>query len=93
MRAPAFEAVERAAFIWFLDAGAVNLQVSGALLQTKAKDFACIMGYDNFAASSGWLLRFEKRHDIVGRVVCGESQSVNEAEATKWAKQNIVRLL
>lgn len=93
MRAPAFEAVERAVFKWFLDTRAVNLPVSGALLQRKARDFACIMGYDNFVASSGWLQRFKERHDIVGRAVCGESQSVDEAEATKWAKENIVRLL
>ncbi|KAH8019247.1 hypothetical protein HPB51_018474 [Rhipicephalus microplus] len=87
MRAPAFEAVERAVFKWFLDTRAVNLPVSGALLQSKARDFACIMGYDNFLASSGWLQRrFKEHHDIVGRVVCSESQFVDEAEATKWAK-------
>ncbi|KAH8021632.1 hypothetical protein HPB51_016028 [Rhipicephalus microplus] len=67
VRAPAFEAVERAVFKWFLDTLAVNLPVSGALLQRKARDFACIMGYDNFVASSGWLQCFKERHDIVGR--------------------------
>ncbi|KAH8036161.1 hypothetical protein HPB51_018575 [Rhipicephalus microplus] len=37
MRAPAFEAVERAIFKWFFDTRAVNLPVSGALLQRKAR--------------------------------------------------------
>ncbi|KAH8031192.1 hypothetical protein HPB51_013649 [Rhipicephalus microplus] len=37
IRAPAFEAVERTAFKWFLDTRAVNLPVSGALLQRKAR--------------------------------------------------------
>ncbi|KAH7931698.1 hypothetical protein HPB51_029726 [Rhipicephalus microplus] len=63
------------------------------LAAKKKRETACIMGYDNFVASSGWLQRFKERHDIVGRAVCGESQSVDEAEATKWAKENIVRLL
>lgn len=93
MRAPAFEAVERAVFKWFLDTRAVNMPVSGALLQRKARDFACIMGYDNFVASSGWLQRFKERHDIVGRAVSGESRSVDEAEATTWAEENVGRLL
>ncbi|KAH9374153.1 hypothetical protein HPB48_005422 [Haemaphysalis longicornis] len=57
------------------------MPVSSSLLQRKARDFACIMGYDSFVASSGWL-RFKERHNIVGRAVCGESQSVDEAEAT-----------
>ncbi|KAH9376288.1 hypothetical protein HPB48_015012 [Haemaphysalis longicornis] len=59
--------VERAVFKWFLDTRAVNMPVSGALLQRKARDFACIMGYDSFLASSGWLQRFKERHDIQRR--------------------------
>ncbi|KAH8025878.1 hypothetical protein HPB51_013583 [Rhipicephalus microplus] len=37
MRAPVFEAVEKAIFKWFLDTRAVNLPLSGALLQRKAR--------------------------------------------------------
>ncbi|KAH9367521.1 hypothetical protein HPB48_009075 [Haemaphysalis longicornis] len=70
----------------------MNMPVSGSLLQRKARDFACIMGYDSFVASSGWLQRFKERHDIVGRAVCGESQSVDEAEATSLKRDTDVDL-
>lgn len=89
LRSPAFEAVEEALFKWFLDARASNLPVSGALLQRKAIDFACILGCDNFVASDGWLQRFKERRGIVGRVVTGESRSVDEETATAWVQANV----
>lgn len=62
LRAPAFEAVEKAVFKWFLDARASCISVSGALLQRKGRDSACIMGHNDFVASGGWLQRFKERH-------------------------------
>ncbi|KAH7977912.1 hypothetical protein HPB49_003939 [Dermacentor silvarum] len=81
LRAPAFEAVEKAVFNWFLEIRASGTPVSRALLQQKARNFTCIMGHDDFVASDGWLQRFKERHDIVGRAVSGESLSVDREAA------------
>ncbi|XP_064486017.1 tigger transposable element-derived protein 6-like [Ornithodoros turicata] len=48
-----YEEVEKAVFTWFADTRAKGIPVSGAVLQQKAKDFACILGCDDFKASSG----------------------------------------
>ncbi|KAH7949496.1 hypothetical protein HPB49_011467 [Dermacentor silvarum] len=42
LRAPAFEAVEKAVFNWFLEIRASGTPVSGALLQQKAAEKAVI---------------------------------------------------
>ncbi|KAG0410349.1 hypothetical protein HPB47_012536 [Ixodes persulcatus] len=75
---------EKAAILW---------AVTAALLQKKARDFACIMEFDSFVASAGWLQRFKVRDDIVGKVISGECQSVDKEEATAWVKSTIGPLL
>ncbi|KAH9361331.1 hypothetical protein HPB48_006893 [Haemaphysalis longicornis] len=82
LRSPAFEAVEEALFKWFLDC-------KGVEFAQKAIDFRLYLGCDNFVASDGWLQRFKERRDIVGRVVTGESRSVDEETATAWVQANV----
>lgn len=67
--------------------------MSGALLQQKARNFACITGHDDFVASDGWLQCIENRHDVVGRAVSKESQSVDREAAVAWIEKNIGQLL
>lgn len=57
--------------------------MSGALLQKKAIDFACIL--DCFVASGGWPQRLKERRDNVAK---GESQSVNKETAMAWLQAN-----
>ncbi|KAH6946059.1 hypothetical protein HPB50_011356 [Hyalomma asiaticum] len=54
--------VDKAVFTWFLDSRARNVPISGTILQQKAKDFASILGHDDFKASNGWLQGFKSRH-------------------------------
>ncbi|KAH6929235.1 hypothetical protein HPB50_025202 [Hyalomma asiaticum] len=61
--------VDKAVFTWFLDTRARNVPISGAILQQKAKDFASILGHDDFKASNGWLQGFKSRHGVVGRKI------------------------
>ncbi|KAG0422161.1 hypothetical protein HPB47_002002 [Ixodes persulcatus] len=63
-----------------------NVPLSGELLQQKARDFACILGCDDFKASSGWLQRFKDRHSIVGKVVSGESAAADAIGAADWLR-------
>lgn len=60
-----YEAVEQALYTWFVDIRAKNIPTSGATLQQKAKDFACILGCDDFKASCGWLRRYKVCHNII----------------------------
>lgn len=58
------------------------MAVTGVILQRKARDFACIMGYHIFVASSSWVQHFKERHDIAGRMLVGESLTIDEESAT-----------
>ena len=58
---------------WFREARSMNLPISGPLLQETAKEFAKKSGREDFAASSGWLDSFKKRHQIVFKTLSGES--------------------
>lgn len=84
VRKAAFEDVEKSLHKWFIDARARNIPISGPMLQQKAKNFAFILGAENFNASSGWLQRFKTRFDIVGKTVSGESEDANDEEIQKW---------
>ncbi|KAH6921566.1 hypothetical protein HPB50_002231 [Hyalomma asiaticum] len=76
--------VDKAVFTWFLDTRARNVPISGAILQQKAKDFASILGHDDFKASNGWLQGFKSRHGVVGRVISGESASADSDASASW---------
>ncbi|XP_064455097.1 tigger transposable element-derived protein 6-like [Ornithodoros turicata] len=80
-------------YMWFLDIRARNIRVSGATLQQKAKEFASILGCDDFKGSSGWLQRFKNRHDVVGKTLSGESRSVDQGDASEWISTHASDLL
>lgn len=52
LRAAMYEDVYKAVFKWFTDMRAMNVSLSGAVLQQKAKA-KCLLGCDNFKASTG----------------------------------------
>uniref|UniRef100_A0A1E1XKZ6 Putative tick transposon n=1 Tax=Amblyomma sculptum TaxID=1581419 RepID=A0A1E1XKZ6_AMBSC len=85
--------VDKAVFTWFLDTRARNVPISGAILQQKAKDFACILGHDDFKASNGWLQGFKSRHGVVGRVISGESASADSDAAASWVADKLPGIL
>lgn len=93
LKLAAYEDVDKAVFTWFMSTRAQNVPVSGAVLQQKAKDFACMLGRDDFKASSGWLHRFKARHVIVGKVVSGESSSADASESAAWIAREMPELL
>lgn len=88
IRKPAYDAVEKALYQWFLDIRARNLPVSGPMLQSKAKDFAFVLGVEGFTGGTGWLQRFKDRYSIVGKVVAGERCSVDTEGVKKWIDDN-----
>jgi len=49
---------------WYGRMKAMNVPVSGPLIQDQALQIAEKLGIDNFVASNGWLNRFKMRHNI-----------------------------
>ena len=79
--------VETALYTWFLQQRTKNVNISGEILQGKAKFFyEKITGRDDFAASSGWLDNFKKRFKIRQLTVTGEKLSSNFAAVDPFQK-------
>ncbi|XP_040070451.3 tigger transposable element-derived protein 6-like [Ixodes scapularis] len=87
------EKLEEALFMWFNDMRARNVPLSGEVVQQKALNYACLLGFDEFKASPGWLSRFKERYGIVGKVSSGESSSVNKQGADEWLSENVPEIL
>ncbi|XP_037568125.1 tigger transposable element-derived protein 6-like [Dermacentor silvarum] len=92
LRAPAFEAVEKAVFNWFLEIRASGTPVSGALLQQKARSFACIMGHDDFVASDGWLDLFNADETALFYQMLPQKTLALKGDRCQGGKQSKVRV-
>ena len=83
-RTAQFEDVEEAIHKWFVNTRAQNMPVRGPIIRTQAEKLAKQLGYPDFKCSSGWLQRFQARHDIGFRRICGEATSVNTDNVHDW---------
>ncbi|KAH9375684.1 hypothetical protein HPB48_017750 [Haemaphysalis longicornis] len=54
-----------------------DIPLSGPKAMAKAADYALRLNIDDFGASVGWLHRFRDRHDVVFRILFGESKDLN----------------
>ncbi|ELU05436.1 hypothetical protein CAPTEDRAFT_46694, partial [Capitella teleta] len=70
--------------LWFKAARTKNIPLSGPILCAKASKLAADLGHEKFEASNGWLSRFKDRHQIVFRVISGESANVNQESVDTW---------
>ena len=62
-------------FTWFRKVRALNIPISGPILQDVAKQLAQELNVDNFSASNSWLDCLKKRNAIVFQVLSGEAAS------------------
>lgn len=81
---PKHDELHKALYTWFVDTRARNISLSGATVQQKALQYACLLGLDDFKASTGWLSRFKSRHGIVGKVLSGKSAAADGEAASEW---------
>ncbi|XP_067125935.1 jerky protein homolog-like [Centruroides vittatus] len=58
----------------------------------KVRAFAEKLGISPFCASDEWLESFRKRHNIVYRTLCGESDDVNQFNVEDW-KQHVLSMI
>ncbi|KAH8036059.1 hypothetical protein HPB51_017111 [Rhipicephalus microplus] len=72
------EELDKAVYAWFWDTRAKRIPISGSPIQQEALSYACILGInENFGAIAGWLNQFKERHEIVRKLLCGESTSAD----------------
>ncbi|XP_068671000.1 tigger transposable element-derived protein 6-like [Montipora foliosa] len=87
MKQSTFPDLDKALSEWFCKVRAMNIPVSGPLLQEKAQYFAEHLGHENFKASNGFLDKFKERHGITGQAVCGEEKSVDPGIVETWSER------
>lgn len=81
--------IDSAVFNWFSSIRARNIPVSGLLIQEQARKVAESLGIAEFKASNGWLEKFQKRHNISFKMICGEKNSVDIQTVTEWKEKLI----
>ena len=84
MRKAAYDDVEEATLLWFEQARARNISISGPILRSKAVSFANDLGHNDFSCSDGWLSRFKARHGIIFKTISGEAKSVDVSVIDPW---------
>lgn len=75
--------LEQAVVAWIREIRSQDIPLSGPMVMAKAADYALRLNIDDFSASEGWLHRFRDRHDIVFRILSGESKDVNSDVAKR----------
>ncbi|XP_045463820.1 tigger transposable element-derived protein 6-like [Harmonia axyridis] len=74
---PTGSTIDKCCFEWFIKARNKGIPLSGPIIQSKAKEIANNLAYKDFSASSGWLEKFRRRHNIAFKAISGEASSVN----------------
>lgn len=69
---------------WFMDATARLVNVTGPMIQEKARSLAVDLKLTDFKGSNGWLDRFLKRNNIVFKSRVGERGEVCEDTVKNW---------
>ena len=70
--------------MWFKDASAQKMPISGCIRQEKAKEYVTGLGIDDFQSSDGWLQGSKRRYDIQFRVISVESDDVITELTDQW---------
>lgn len=78
--------LEEAVMLFIDQSRSLNIPLTGAIIQQKAKIYADKLGVINFKASDGWLSKLKKRHNIVLKIMSGESHDVNMDAVNEWTE-------
>ncbi|CAG5075617.1 Similar to JRKL: Jerky protein homolog-like (Homo sapiens) [Cotesia congregata] len=82
------EYVDMATWFWFKEKRAAGVPVQGTHVQLQAKIFHQKMGGKNkFLASNGWLYKWQQRHQIRNKKICGEKLSADAVAADKYKSE------
>lgn len=89
----AHEVLDKAKYMWFVETRVKKIPISGNVVQQMALNYACLLGIDDFKASTGWLGRLKAHHDIADKMLSGELASANTGSTSAWMSTNVSALL
>ncbi len=81
------ESIEKTVLAFIRQARAVNIPLSGTIVQEKARLYASKMGVADFRASGGWLAKLKRKHNLTFKTMSGESADVDMDAVNEWFKQ------
>lgn len=87
MRLPQDQPLDDAVYKWFCQLHSSGMAVLGVEIQAAANRLAKQLNINNFKASSGWLFRFRRRHNITNKNVCAESLSADNEAVEPFRKK------
>ncbi|GBN45405.1 Tigger transposable element-derived protein 4 [Araneus ventricosus] len=70
-----------------------NVPISGPFIIEKALQFVKALAYNGFRGSNGWLEKFKRRHEIMAKVVSGESKYVDDNDSENWITETLSKIL
>ncbi|GBL88632.1 Tigger transposable element-derived protein 4 [Araneus ventricosus] len=79
-----YENVDKALLSWIKYARSQNAPISWNVLKEKSLEFAIELGETSFVASNGWLQRFNSRHNLSFKKLCGEAADFDSSSLKEW---------
>lgn len=85
--------LDKALYLWFKEARAKNIPLSGPIIKQKADNLAFSLGYQNWSCSQGWFFRWKVRNNLTNRSLCGEASLVNSEVISQWLSGDAKEIL
>ncbi|GBL82726.1 Tigger transposable element-derived protein 6 [Araneus ventricosus] len=79
-----YENVDKALLPWIKYARSQNAPISWNVLKEKSLEFTNELGESSFVASNGWLQRFNSRHNLSFKKLCGEAADFDSSSLREW---------
>ncbi|GBL81919.1 Tigger transposable element-derived protein 4 [Araneus ventricosus] len=79
-----YENVDKAVLSWIKYARSQNAPISWNVFKEKSLEFANELGESSFVASNGWLQRFNSRHNLSFKKLCGEAADFDSSSLKEW---------
>jgi hypothetical protein len=93
MRKAQFEDVDTVVYKWFQDVRSRNVPLTGPLIRERALEFAKMLEFENFQASSGWLNRFHERYGVLSKCISGEASFIPMNFVNEWRNGEVAALI
>ena len=88
VRRTGYEDLDKVVWEWFTRARAKNIPLSGKkLIQERAIMYVRELGHDSFTGSTGWLEKWQKRHNVRLAVLSGEAADVDPSVVSDWGER------
>lgn len=77
---------------WFKQQRSLSMPIGSAILVTKAKHLAKLLGYGNFACSNNWINWFKSNRSLTFCKVSGDNKGVDDKYVQDWLAKSSTKL-